>query len=710
MNGWLRLVGTRFRCTPMYALSEDLDPLAQLFMKVLKNGDQELRNLVGAFGLTARVVEDVLGDLLRRNRATLIIKNGRQAIQLLDDSIPNVALEAGDPLEVWQDHATGLVLPAHLIDRFKREGDRVFILKKDENRRLIGPFVDAPDGQLIEMLVSADQELREREESLGTLDRLADRFQLRPQLVWLPVVEANLDSFTVPQIHADGIPGWVVRIWSVALRNQELQKTDGATDERALYSLANLEVQAIVDGWRASARLDEWYSAVRRFLAIRPAPTSGYELRAVRDRHAALSDYFMSVGQVTVRTDIPHGDLAWILDVMEAAREWLVIVLSRPGDVDALIELLRGREERNEHIPGAVLVIVPEPHYAPDLGQKLRKVLNVTRTGDVVCRRQQLNGADIALCEAGLARAQHAASSPPLDFFGDKIAGEFLNMLQSLPLPENAPRASEHNVSLRTLRMRRSATSVVEDDDIRLGEAENAPSIGVAMAAVRDFSGELLNAVVDPDGVHRRDAGLDAEGAADGWTFDSTDSLEDQLPVLAERLEALTASLSVAPRAPWVHWRRLTSYDLLPVVVAALSYPRVQSVAGEIDFLFSGIGQYAMPDAIVGLLKEASTTHGWRIRIGFPPGSARDEKRRAQLKALRVQIPDARLEFYAVRSPAPASAILLGDVVFLGNSEWLELTPDVRLAAEKFAFSIEGQGLAENLRNHFDEAECIRLE
>src|SRR6267154_1960020 len=98
MSRWLRLPGTRYRCVPMYAPADELDPLSRLFLEVL-HLEGNIGRLVRAFGLTERVVEDVLGDLIRRNRAALVIKGGVKQLIALDDSIPNIANVSGDALD-----------------------------------------------------------------------------------------------------------------------------------------------------------------------------------------------------------------------------------------------------------------------------------------------------------------------------------------------------------------------------------------------------------------------------------------------------------------------------------------------------------------------------------------------------------------------------------------------------------------------------------
>src|ERR1700682_3993885 len=119
---WLRLPGTRYRCVPLYLPVDEFDPLSRLFLEVLRY-ERNLPRLVRAFGLTERVVEDVLGDLIRRNRAALVIHNDVREISVIDDALPNLVHERGETLDVWQDHATGLVLPAWIVDPHSRPRD-----------------------------------------------------------------------------------------------------------------------------------------------------------------------------------------------------------------------------------------------------------------------------------------------------------------------------------------------------------------------------------------------------------------------------------------------------------------------------------------------------------------------------------------------------------------------------------------------------------
>jgi hypothetical protein len=160
-EGHLQLTGTRYRCTPYYVPLDEFDPLTRVFLEVLKS-ETNVARLVHAFGLTERVVEDVLGDLIRRNKATLVIKGNQREVRLIGESAATPDPQPGDSLEIWQDHATGVILPAGIADQFDRiPPRRAPILSIPRGPGLIEEFRAASDAQVIEMLLLSDDKLRQ---------------------------------------------------------------------------------------------------------------------------------------------------------------------------------------------------------------------------------------------------------------------------------------------------------------------------------------------------------------------------------------------------------------------------------------------------------------------------------------------------------------------------------------------------------------------
>jgi hypothetical protein len=691
----------------MYLPAEDFDPLSRLFLEVLRH-ERSIKRLVSAFGLTERVVEDVLGDLIRRNRVALVIKDDVKELRLIDDAIPNLVREAGEALDVWQDQATGVVLPAWLIDKFDQQrfesglASAAVQIAVSSGPPLIEDFTNAPDAQLIEMLIRSDVELREREEFYGILDRLVDRFRVRPQTILIPIIEAKFQEYRIPQIVSDDLPGWVARIWSVTLRKQQLQPSDY---EAGIYAAAAIVTSGaaasqIMDGWRAAARLEAWLSAVHRFLRLVPAPLSGYELREVREHQAALRSLFLSVGRVElVITEASSSDETWFDTAFDESRDWIVLVLPWGGQIDSLIKCVRKRSDGRLSLPNTLVVVVPTATTTA-YEETLNKLMGSGRFSTIIQRPWPALGPSIVLCDTPRVRARYSPGSALMQFAGERLASEWLTVVQALPMRRDDPASKEVSNLLRGLRIRRA--TVPDSDSARLGAGPDAPTISSALNELRAFGDILLTAIVDPELVMRELAGNVAT-SVQGGHFDKYQSLVQQLPALLERVDVLSHHFSLAPSPPWAVWTRLNAYELAQAMITVLTEPSRRSVEGQISILSRGVGTEALSPSFIDLIEGAVVKHGWTIEIGFavsrtPPSS--DQLASACL-SIRARISAPRLRFFALNQPVPAHALVVGDVVFIASVDWLQSVLQQNLDPVNFGFAIESRDLAESFRSCF---------
>jgi hypothetical protein len=693
----------------MYLPSEDFDPLSRLFLEVLHH-ERSIKRLVRAFGLTERVVEDVLGDLIRRNRVALVIKDDAKELRLLDDAVPNLVRDPGEPLDVWQDRVTGVVLPAWVIDKFDQrrfQGDSdgaATPLLLSSGPPLIEDFINAPDAQLIEMLIRADVELREREDSYGILDRLVDRFRVRPQTLLLPIVEAKFQDYRIPQIASDDLPGWVARIWSVALRKQELRPADGerkVVPPTATIATSEPDAFQIMDGWRAAAHLNSWRSAVHRFLRLVPAPMSGYELREVREHQAALRALYLSVARielVTEQASLP--DESWFESALDGAREWTVLILPWPGQVEFLIKCIRKRADSKLNIPNTVIVVLPievqSTHEAA-----LNSLVGVTRSAPIIKRRWPVTGPSIILCDIPRVHVRYSSRSALIQCEGERLASEWLTTIQTLPMPKGDPENKEISNLLRSLRIRRVA--IPESENVRLGAGADGPTIGAALNELRAFGESLLTAIVDPELVMREAAGrVEVTPSVQVTNFDRQQSLLQQLPVLLERLDVLSHYFSLSPAPPFAFWTRLNAYELGQAMIAMLTEPGRRSVQGQISILTQSIGLEALSPDLLNLIDSAVVAHGWSIQVGiFVSRAQRVDQLNAAGLPVRGRIPSSRLRFFALNQPVSAYALIIDDVVFMSSIDWFQSVLQQGLESTNFGFAIESRELAESFRTYF---------
>lgn len=703
---WLRLLGTRYRCLPLYVPVEEMDPLSRLFLEVLRH-ERSVARLVRAFGLTERVVEDVLGDLIRRNRATLVVQNGIKEIRLLDeDAVPTVVYKPGEILDIWQDHATGMVLPAWIIDPYERprvdDGEipptETATRSIQSGSTLVEHFTEAPDAQLIDMLIRADDDLRQRDETVEVLDRLSDRYRVRPQAVWLPVIDAAIQGQTIPLIAADFIPPWVARVWSVALRRDSFVEP---VEEVAFHIASTTEQEGlrVVHGWRTTTLLSGWQGAVERFLSLKPAPMSGYDLREVRERQSAVAAHFLSLGRIELGDDTETTmSGAWLDPVLKAARHWAVIVLPWIGQVRTTLESFRRRISAGDNIPGTIVIVLPQGSGDTSIRDDFQAVLGPSRFPAITVRNWPTGGPALAMSDGPEVRLCYGERSPVLKMSGEALAAEWLSLLQSLPAlhPRGSTLEKAEGEPLRALRVRRDP--LILSSGANLGISSEAPSVVTAVEELRAFGEGLLTAIVDPVSVARETSG--SVSTSVDTAPDRNESLGQQFPILAERHEAILHQLLLSPSPPWASWTRLAVHELLPVFVGVLTEPGRRSVESAIHIFSDGPASAAGWPSVVELLQRATEERGWVVHIVFPrEGPDGTDDLGEVVAALRRAVRTPRLRFWRLKQAFPARALVIDDLTFVAGGDWLSAVLRPRHDECDFGFAIESREFAESLRS-----------
>jgi hypothetical protein len=696
----------------MYLPVEEFDPLSRLFLEVLRQ-EHSIPRLVRAFGLTERVVEDVLGDLIRRNRATLVIKGSAKEIRLLEDATPSLIYEPGEVLDVWQDQTTGLVLPARIVDQHNRPREEDENISPDDiltismGSAFFPDFIAASDAQLIEALIRSDEELRQREDVYGILDRLTDRYRVRPQAMWLPLVESEVQGRTIPLILSEHVPAWVARVWSVALRRGSFCVSDDAVGFHA-EATTDDEGFRLVHGWRVAARSEAWRAAVDRFLRLVPAPLSGYELRDVREEQAALSGLLASAGKVKLLTDRRHEDeRTWLDSIFDASRDWIILILPWPDQVDNLIKGLQRRLDLKGAIPNRVIAVLPESNnWIPAQRDILGKLLGPLRHFLSLTLDWPPDGPALALSDNAQIQLRYSPRAAVLRFTGERIAADWLALIQSLRPPLQGDPRMESPDQLRRLRIRRDLSSNL--DEARLGGSSNAPTVATIVDNLRSFGETLFKAIVDPEQVMLEYTRSERDASPPESSFNRRYSLIQQLPFLSQNVDELSYHVSLAPAAPWAFWTRLIEHDLLPTLIAMLTEPSRHPVEREIYILAHDIGRETqLPNfrSILGSLVDS----GWSVHIGLhvPGGGALPNTITAFLDAFSQYIASLRLKLWNLTRPIAAHALVRDDVVFLAGGDWLNSVLQQKSRSD-FGFAFESRELAEDLRATFIAAAEIR--
>lgn len=701
----LQLTGTRYSCVPYYVAVDEFDPLSRVFLDVLKS-ERDVGRLVRAFGLTERVVEDVLGDLIRRNKATLVIAEGRTEVRLIGEAMATPDPQPGSSLEIWQDDATRVILPASIADQFERfhGSANAEILAIQPGPGLIDEFRAAPDAQLIEMLLLSDDKLRQFNEIHTALDRLKNRYRVRPQTLWLPVIKADIFGQSIPLIAAEAeeLPRWVSRVWSVALRRHSVGESG---DLIAFHgaALSPKDLQDLVEGWRSTARAKAWRASVDDFLDTEPAPRVGYDLRMVREREANVTAILSTACSIKIAAPAPtapgHDRVSWLTPILDAARDWAILLLPRPEQVSSLIDLLKRRVESDGKLPSNLIVVVPfaEQKVARAKLETLTKLAGPKRFATIMLSAWSF-APSVAVADTARVLIRYESAPRVLDLGGDSIGNEWLGIVQSLRLSTIDGDALEKTTLLRRFRVRKGGVQ----EDVRIGTGTEARPLYTLPQELQAFRDTLMSAIVDPQSGLLKFTPSEAPPASPP-KFDPTKSLGSQMPRMRERANELSRQLELRPEAPAVFWSRLGTHDLLPTLTAVLTEPRRRAVAGDIHFLVSSVRIPEAWPSVLSLIDEAVTAHGWTVNIGLGPEEAAHGE--PDLQSIRKRIASARLRLWRLPQPPAAHAIVIDDVAFVSALDWLSTLLDRPLDSASLGFAIEAAHFADALRAPFKWSE-----
>lgn len=683
-RSYLRLPGSRYRCTPQYVQSDEMDPLLTLFLRVLEH-EQDATRLINAFGLGTRVTEDVLAELIRRSRATLVIDRDRKLIRPVPGLPVSPRRDNAEPLDVWQDHATGIVLPAFAADAYSLQPHSPTIRVLSSHRRMLRGFLDAGHAELIEMLLRSDERLRLREEEYAMLDRLADRYRLRPQTMWLPLDETELGGQPLVSVVADRLPLWASRLYSAALRRGDSGRATLDEIASIIRQSSAEEAARLLRDWRQDARVDAWRIAVQDVLTSQPRPRSGYDLRHVRDRQAELLGLFMASG-VALLHDRTTISWDWLDASLDNSPHWGIIVMPWPGLFEAMIAALRLRAQKGRNLPNTLIIVTGE-----DVGDN--DLINDFNIGDcsvLWVRRPWPRGRPaVAIGDSTDVMMRFHPNSRPVRLSGVTCASEWLAFLQTLENP-----AAEQQMLDPFRRLQVNQLAADRALAVRLGTHDGARSVKLAVEELRSFQQMLLTAIVDPEAFV---PASDSSPEAGATRFERDATLGEQLPLLFESCTQLSESLRHIPLAPAACFTRFEGHELLNVLVSVLLEWTRQLAEDEIHMIVSQLSLKNISPELTLLLAEAV---GRRCTVHIGVGQDRSEVSPV-LSELRVRIPSHRLRFWHLGEPAPLHGLVIRDLTILIGGDWLETVLEEVGGPPDFGLGIESQSFAESTRALF---------
>jgi hypothetical protein len=213
------------------------------------------------------------------------------------------------------------------------------------------------------------------------------------------------------------------------------------------------------------------------------------------------------------------------------------------GQIDSLIRCIQKRVEGNLSLPNTLLIVSPVAAI-PANSEMLNRMMGSGRFAKIIQRSWPALVPSITLCEKPRVRVRYSRRSALMKFTSERLAAEWLTVVQTLPMPHGDPTNMEIS---NHLRIRRDISP--ESDGARLGAGPNALTIGSALNELRAFGDILLTAIVDPQLVMRELAGS-APTSIQVGQFDKDLSLLQQLPLLSERVDVLSHYFSLSPTFP----------------------------------------------------------------------------------------------------------------------------------------------------------------
>jgi len=207
----IRVFGTRYRCRLRYAHIQALDPLSGFVLDVIRQAPQYARIevLARSFGLPARIMEDVLADLVRTRNAWLDVARG-VIVPVNANARTGEQYDDRGILDVWQDHATGAILPASIVAPCAVPLDGAETLRRRTEDQFVS-FLDASDAALLSALVRIDPTLAFSGDGTWRLDRFVNRTRLGAYILWIPVRASVLGDTELLFVEASDVPTWLVK-------------------------------------------------------------------------------------------------------------------------------------------------------------------------------------------------------------------------------------------------------------------------------------------------------------------------------------------------------------------------------------------------------------------------------------------------------------------------------------------------------------------
>ena len=340
--------GIRYRAIPVYSDAGELDELARFFYEQVLKVERRIDHLREIFGLPARVVEDVLAELIRKNYALLDVAS--KEVVPIPNARPQRKFTEYRPKDFWQDRITGTVIHYEDIPFTYRQpagarrpvSDQVIVLQEAGP---VSQFEDLPSARIVGMLRATSPDvvvLRSGER----LESLLARHKISQASLTLPMSRITIDQSAVDYIDAPGFPVWLTRAWT-----QRANSVRAAEDRPVAISLAAREPSQLPDASAVAPRPSflescsiRWH--VRRWhqsLTEMATQTTVVGLHSRQKQYDVDRDALLDLLEGVVAIDLTTATGASHLEEMwHNARDYMLIAMRSPrkGTVDSFVRAL----------------------------------------------------------------------------------------------------------------------------------------------------------------------------------------------------------------------------------------------------------------------------------------------------------------------------------------------------------------------------------
>ncbi len=388
---YVRLTGTLYTGKLRFVGPRYLDFVSTMILRAVAR-EPSLARLRGVFGLPERLVNDIIGDLIRRSLVLLDVDAGtcelpestRKRVESYDALPPGALFESGADHkieghgELWQDRLTGRLLAWKTlmgVNRRPPDNPRYVDLLPHADTRL-PDLLNAPDGQIVAVLGPVFGWHSQSRGPEWRLDGFVERSAMREAQIWLPVRLATVDQREHRFIDApEGIPPEVVERWTRALgRSSSAEPPARPSDESSPVQYtpvrdASREARTFLGQIRPDRQCARWMDQVRAILNAEKLPNAT-DLSELEARSAAFVEACRRFGHVEFLKG-PEAHAERLRSLIQDARRYVMLgstqvssggvqnlrpVLTQAARRDVDVFLLRGsRKHDDAHMAAAIV-------------------------------------------------------------------------------------------------------------------------------------------------------------------------------------------------------------------------------------------------------------------------------------------------------------------------------------------------------------------